>query len=41
MKQNVCQINGGVMINIDVNVKKYHICGKNNVSNPAAWKCEN
>ena len=41
MEQNVCQINDGVMINIDVSVKKYYICGKNYVSNPAAWNCEN
>ena len=28
MKNNVIQINGGIMINVDVIVKKIHVCEK-------------
>ena len=35
MEQYVIQISGGIMINVDVIVKKYHVCAKDNVLNPA------
>ena len=34
MEQYVIQISGGIMINVDVIVKKYHVCAKD-VLNPA------
>ena len=41
MKKNVIQINGGITINVDVSVKKHHICEKDFVWNPATCNCEN
>ena len=34
MEENVIQINGGLMKNVDVSVKKRHACGKDYVWNP-------
>ena len=39
MKQNVSQINGGVMINVHVSVKNIYV--KKIVWNPSACTCEN
>ena len=39
MKENVIQINGGIMINVDVNVK--NVCEKDYVWNPDTCYCEN
>ena len=41
MEKNVIQINGGIMINVDVSVKKIHACEKDYVWNPATCICEN
>ena len=41
MEKNVIQINGGIMINVDVSVKKNHACEKDYVWNPATCICEN
>ena len=41
MEEIVTQINGGIMINVDVSVKKRHVCDKDYVSNPATCNCEN
>ena len=40
MEENVIQINGGIMINVDVNVKKHNVCEKH-VWNPASCNCGN
>ena len=39
MKQNVSQINGGIMINVDVSIK--HICENDHVWNPVTCNCGN
>ena len=41
MEKNVIQINGGITINVDVSVKKNHICEKECVWNPSTCVCEN
>ena len=41
MEEIVTQINGGIIINVDVSVKKRHVCDKDYVSNPATCNCEN
>ena len=41
MEQNIVHINGGITINVIVNVKKHHMCEKDYVWNPATWNCEN
>ena len=41
MEENVIQINGVITINVDVSVKKRHVCEKDYVWNPATWNCEN
>ena len=40
MEENVIQINGGIMINIDVS-KKNSICEKDYILNPASCSCKN
>ena len=39
-EQDVIQINGGITINVNVSVKKRHVCEKDYVRNPATcnWK---
>ena len=39
MKQNVIQLNVGIMINVDVSVK--NVCEKDYVWNPVTCNCEN
>ena len=41
MEEIVNQINGGIMINVDVRVKKRHACEKDYVQHPATCNCEN
>ena len=41
MEENVIQINVGKTINVDVNVKKHHVCEKDYVLNTATCKFEN
>ena len=41
MEENVIQIKNGVMININVSVKKHHICEKDYIWNPVTCSCEN
>ena len=41
MKEKVIQINGGIIINVDVSVKKRHACEKDYVWNSATCSCEN
>ena len=41
MKQNVSQINSGIMINVNVNVKNIINVKKKYVWNPATCSCEN
>ena len=41
MEQNVSQINGGITINVDMSIKKYHICEKDHIWNPSTCDCEN
>ena len=41
MEENVIHINGGIMINIYVSVKKRHLCEKDYVWNPATCNSEN
>ena len=40
MEELVIQINGGIMINVDVGVKKRHVCEKDYIWNAATYKCE-
>ena len=40
MEENVIQMNGGIMLNVHVNVKNI-TCGKKIISNPATGKCQN
>ena len=40
MEQNVSQINGGILINVDVSVKN-NICEKEYAWNPSICICEN
>ena len=40
MKENLIQINGGIMINVDVSVNSV-MCEKKNVWNPATCICKN
>ena len=41
MKENVIQISGRTMINVDVSVKKCHVCEKNFFWNPVTCSCKN
>ena len=41
MEENVIYINGGITINIDVNVENCHACEKDYAWNPATCNCEN
>ena len=41
MEEIVIQINGGITLNVDVSVKKHHVCDKDYVSNPSKCNCEN
>ena len=41
MEQNVIQINGGIMTNVDVSVTKIHVCEKDYVWTPATCNCKN
>ena len=41
MEENVTQTTGGIMINVDVSVKKRHVCKKNYVWNLATCNWEN
>ena len=41
MEENVIQINGGIMINVDVSVKNVIYVKKNYAWNPAAYSREN
>ena len=41
MEENVIQISGGIMINVNVSVKNDMYVKKNYVSNPATCGCEN
>ena len=41
MEENVYQINGGIMINVDVNVKNVMHIKRDYVWNPATCNCEN
>ena len=41
MKQNVSPVNGRIMINVDVSLKKCSVCEKDYVWNPSACNCEN
>ena len=40
-EKNVIHINGGIMINVNVNVKKRHACEKYFTWNPSTSNCEN
>ena len=40
MEELVIQINGGIMINVDVGVKKRHVCEKDYIWNAVTYKCE-
>ena len=41
MGKNVIQINGGITINVDVSVRKHHVCEKDYIWNPSTCSCEN
>ena len=41
MEENIIQINDRIMINVDVTVKKHHICEKGCIWNPASCSWEN
>ena len=41
MEENVIQTSGGITLNVDVSVKKHHVCDKDYVSNPSKCNCEN
>ena len=41
MGKNVIQIHGGITINVDVSVKKHHVCEKDYIWNPSTCSCEN
>ena len=41
MEKNVIQINGGIMITVDVNVKNVKYVKKDYIWNPATCSCEN
>ena len=41
MEENVLQINGGIMINVDVIVKNIINIKKNYIQNPSTCNCEN
>ena len=41
MGKNVIQINGGITINVDVSVRKHHVCEKDYIWNPSTCGCEN
>ena len=41
MKKNVIQINSGIVINIDVNIKNVMYMKKDYIWNPAICSCEN
>ena len=40
MEENVIQINGEVMINVDRTGKKHHMCEKDYIWNPAVCSCK-
>ena len=41
MEENIIQGNGGIKINVNVSVKKHHICEKNYICNPVTCSCKN
>ena len=41
IEQNVSQINVGIIINVNVSVKKYQICEKDYISNAPICNCKN
>ena len=41
MEENVIQINGGITTNVDVSVKKRHVCENGYIWNPDTCSCEN
>ena len=41
MRENLIQINCGIVINVDVSVKKVYVCEKDCAWNPATKHCEN
>ena len=41
MGKNVIRINGGITINVDVSVRKHHVCEKDYIWNPSTCSCEN
>ena len=41
MEENIIQINGRIMTNVNASVKKRHLCEKDYVWNPAICSCEN
>ena len=42
MEENVIQINGGIMIDVDASVKRVtQVCEKDYNWNPATYNCEN
>ena len=41
MVENLIQIKSGIMINVDASAKKYHICEKDYIWNPAICSYEN
>ena len=41
IEEIVIQINGRIMINVNVSVKQRHVCEKDYVWNPATCNCEN
>ena len=40
MEKNVIHVNSRIMINVDVSVKKRHVCKKDHVWNPATCNCK-
>ena len=41
MEENVIQINVGIMINVEVSLKKSHVCEKDYICNPFTCSCKN
>ena len=41
MGKNVIRINGGITINVDVSVRKHHVCEKDYIWNPSTCSCDN
>ena len=40
MEENVTQINGGITTNVDVSVKKRHVCEKYYILNHSTGSCK-